>query len=240
MSTYASGHHNSGHTTDAVTHSKDDALDDREFELLLEGAASMRDYYGIQAQFCILVLGRLGLRRGELAHMKSSWVDNRRQMIEIPLQQDCHSGKDGGICGYCRQLAEQRVDHADDLEIDEASTWQWRAKTPAAAREVFWGFDARVELYIQRFFDRFDQWEWSAQALNRRVNKAAEKAPELDPEDVYPHALRATAASELGGRGMKMQALMQHFGWAKPQTADVYLARNAKNTARQLQSMQSI
>lgn len=237
MSTNARGHHKSGHRQD-VTHSKEDALDDRDFELLLEGAGSMRDYYGIQSKFAVMVLGRLGLRRGELAHMRESWVDWRRQLICIPLQQDCHKGKDGGICGYCRGLAEQRVHYADDdLEQDEAEEWQWRAKTPAASREVYWGFDPRVELYMERFFDRFSAWEWSAQAINRRVKKAAENAPGLTREDVRPHSLRATAASHHAGRGLEMHALMQHFGWAQASTADCYLSRNSKNTARQLDSI---
>jgi hypothetical protein len=51
------------------------------------------------------VLGCLGLRSGELCHLHRDWIDWRRRMIEIPALTDCHKGKDGGICGSCRQAA---------------------------------------------------------------------------------------------------------------------------------------
>lgn len=56
-------------------HSKDDALNRREYELLLEGCHEIDDdYYALQAKFVALVAGRLGLRAGEIAHMLVSGV----------------------------------------------------------------------------------------------------------------------------------------------------------------------
>lgn len=237
MSTYTSGPQKRG-PTNTVRHSKDDALDEREFELLLEGASKMDDYYGDQAMFACLVLGRLGLRRGELTHMRESWVDWRQEQICIPLQEDCHGERDGdGPCGMCRQLAQQRVDHNDDLSFEQALGEQWRAKTPAAAREVYYGFDARTRLHVERFFDKYDSWQWAAAAVNRRVKRAAEHADGLDPDDVYPHALRATASSYHAGRGLETLSLMQMMGWAQLSTAEVYVSRNSRNTARQLDAI---
>lgn len=237
MSTYANTALKTG-PTNTVRHSKDDALDGREFELLLEGASRMKDYYGQQAEFCILALGRLGLRRGELAHMRSSWVDRRNEMITIPYHQNCHGERQGnGICGYCRQLAEQRFEYNDDLSMDDAVADQWHAKTPAAARDIYYGFGARVCLHIERFLDRYDGWPLSAGAITRRVKRAAERADDLKPADVRPHSLRATAATHHASKGLEMHALMQHFGWAQASTAEVYLSRNGKNTARQLDSI---
>jgi len=237
MSTYDTGRHNTGHAT-TVRHSKDDALTSREYELLLEGASRMDEYYGDQATFAILVLGRLGLRRGELSHMRESWVDWREEMIRIPLQQDCHGEREGdGPCGACRQLAQQRADHDDELSFEVALADQWTAKTPAAARQVYFGFSARVSLHVERFFDNFDAWVWSSAAVNRRVKRAAELADGLEREDVRPHSLRATAASHHAGRGLEMHGLMQMMGWAQASTAEVYLSRNSKNTARQLDSI---
>lgn len=221
----------------ATTHTKADALSDREFQLLLEGCAAMRDYYGFQARFVCLVAGRLGMRAGEIAHLREEWVDWRRNMIVVPRHEPCQKGTDGGPCGYCRQQAQQRVEYNDAVTLEDALACTWSAKTDAAAREIPFDFDPRVSLVVERFFDRFDGWEWSAQAVNRRVKRAAEHATGLDPEDVRPHSLRATAASHHAGRGLEMHALMQHFGWAKASTADCYLSRNSKNTARQLDSI---
>lgn len=226
--------------TGSTTHSKDDALDAIEFELLFEGASQLDDYYGIQAQFLVLVLGRLGLRRGEVAHIRESWIDWRNEMIHIPRQQDCHGERNGdGPCGHCRQLAEQRAAHNEDITLADALSERWSAKTDAAEREVYFGFDARIRLFIERFFDRFDAWTWSPQAINRRIKKAAEAADRLERADIRPHSLRATAASYHAGRGLEMHSLMQYFGWAQPSTAKCYLARNGQNTARQLDAIHS-
>jgi len=228
--------HSYTYSSDSVRHSKEDALSEREFELLLEGAAEMRDYYGIQAQFATLVLGRLGLRRGELAHMDESWMNYRDKMISIPLQDDCHGEREGdGPCGYCRRLAKQQAERSEDATFEDRLDVQWQPKTEAAARDVYYGFSARVELFMERFFDRFDEWVWSAQAVNRRIDKAIETA-DLDAR-VTPHTLRATAATFHASRGLEMHALMQHFGWCQPSTAKVYLARNGQNTARQLDAI---
>jgi len=224
--------------SNSIRHSKDDALTDREFELLLEGAGHLDEPYASEAQFTVLVLGRLGLRRGELTHMRETWLNWREDMIEIPLQQDCTKAKDAAaVCGYCKQLAQQRAEYNDDISMDQALRAQWRAKTPAASRDVYFGFDARLGMHISRFFDDHDRWELSSTAVNRRVKSAAERAAELDPADVRPHGLRATAATAMAAKGLEMHSLMQHFGWVNPSTAKVYLSRNSQNTARQLDSI---
>lgn len=226
-------------TATQARHSKEDALDDREFQLLLEGAQRMDDYYGIQGRFVVLVCGRLGLRRGELAHMTEDWVDWRRNMVVIPRSEPCRKGRDGGVCGDCRQLAEQMVAHNDDLEIAEAIAKFWQPKTAAAAREIPFDFSPRTELVLERYFDRFDRWEWSAQAVNRRLTKAAELAEEIEADAIYPHALRATAASFHAARGLRVLPLQAMFGWAKASTAQHYVKRSGENTARALTRVHS-
>lgn len=221
----------------AASHSKDAALTDREFELLLEGASKMDDYYGDQASVALLVLGRLGLRRGELAHMQADWLNHRQRMVTIPFHEPCTSGRDGGPCGACRQIAQQRVEYNADLSLEEALDDTWKAKTPAAARDVYYGFSARVTMHLERFFDQFDEWVWTPQSVNRRVERAAEHADGLDADDIHPHALRATAATYHAGKGLELNALLQHFGWAQPSTAQRYLSRNGQNTARQLDAI---
>jgi len=223
-----------------VKHSKEDALGELEFERLLDGARRMRDYYGDQAEFLVLVLGRLGLRRGELAHMDENWLNRRDQTIEIPSHRECHGERQGdGPCGYCVQLAKGRAERCDDLPLDEALGYQWRPKTAAAVRGVYYGHLPRVEYAIENFFADWDEFVWSAQAVNRRIDRAAELAPNLDGDGVRPHALRATAATNVASHGISMYALMQMFGWCQPATAEIYLARNVDNSARQLEAAYS-
>jgi len=216
-----------------VRHTKEDALDQREFQLLLEGAKQIRPQDDIQARFVLLVGGRLGLRRGEIAHMKESWIDWRRNMIVIPRVDECSKGRDGGICGSCMQHAEQRAEH-NDISLEEAKDLQWRSKTDAAAREVPFDFDPRVTLCIERFFDMYDKYPYCGQSINRRVKKSAQLADEIGPENVYPHCLRATAASYHASRGLGTIPLQSLMGWSQLSTAQNYVTSSGENTQRAL------
>lgn len=220
-------------------HTKEDALSDREYQLLIEGAQQMRDYYGQHARFIILVAGRLGVRAGEIAHMKEDWIDWRRNMIEIPRHEECTKGRDGGICGYCNSMAEQIVEYNENVTIDDARKHMWSPKTESAVREIPFDFDPRTELVIERFFDRYEEFPISRQGVNRRVNKAAELANELDKTDIYPHCLRSTAASHHAARGLGAVPLKSLMGWSCFSTAKCYIAESGENTARALKMTHS-
>ena len=236
--------HAAGRSNTSVTHSKEDALTDRQFEYLLEGARELSKsdyYYNADPEFIIQVLGRLGLRRGELTHLQEDWIDWREQTITIPQHEPCHGGRGGDICGYCMQMARQRVEYSDELTMDEALEWVWVPKTAAAAREVYFGFDTRLTMAIERYFDssEYSRCEASGTAIHRRVKKCAELADELQLENVRPHSLRATAATYHANRGLKIFPLMQMMGWVQPDTAQVYIGRSGHNTARQLDEIHS-
>lgn len=233
--------HKNGRSGSSVRHSKQDALTEKELEYLLEGARRLNYnyYYHPDPEFVIYVLGKLGLRRGEIAHMKESWIDYSRKMITIPEYEKCEKGIDENVCGYCKQLAKQRVEYSEKLTLGEALEWMWVPKTQAAAREIYYGFDTRLELYIERYFNspEYNKVEIGANGIHRRVKRAAEKADELSPQNLSPHKLRATAATFHAGRGLETLALMQFFGWVDPSTAEVYISRNGENTAKQLNAI---
>ena len=244
-------------------HSKESALSPREFELLLEGARRIeKERQRTEAVFALFVMGRLGLRAGELIHMREDWIDWRNRRIVIPRQQDCHLGKDRSICGYCEQLAEQMVDvydadnpdgmsrarersisrnlersweRGDELTIDDALELRWTAKTETASREVPFQHNPRVELAIERFFElpNRDGWAMSKSALNRRLNKSLRNADELTVSSTHPHGLRSTAATFLA-RKLDTLDLQSMMGWADMQTARRYIAKNTDATERAL------
>lgn len=230
-------HHN--RSTDGVTHSKEDALDEREFEQFWEGSQRMDDYFGMEARLIAMLAGRLGLRAGEIAHLKEDWINWRDKRIEVPAHQTCEKGKDGGMCGNCRQQVEQCVDHNDDVRYEDVVDNWWRPKTEAAVRGVPWDWSPRAELVIERFFDRFDGFDRSYTAISRRVKRAAEHAPHLKPEDIYPHCLRASSATYLASRGLGPHALCSMLGWCNLSTAQVYIARSDRNTQRAVRSIHS-
>ncbi len=188
--------HLNGRSGSSVQHSKENALDEREFELLLEGARELSTspyYYDPDPELTIYLLGRLGLRRGELAHLREEWIDWRESMIRIPSSEPCTKGETGGVCGSCRQLAEQRVEYANgNLSLEDALGLMWVPKTEAAAREIYFGFSTRIELHLERYFENpeYMRYEPSTTGISRRVTNAARLAPELDPDGVHPHGLR--------------------------------------------------
>ncbi|SNZ18193.1 Phage integrase family protein [Natronoarchaeum philippinense] len=304
-----------------TTHSKENALDDYEFERFLQGARAIDcDLRSLEARFVAFVGGRLGLRPGEICHMKGDWVNWRKRMIDIPFHLPCEKGKDGGICGYCRQQAAQRAEYSqlslaearlealqeqlsempslpgelqrqlqtihvihidgdlrkdaldrqveellanagavDDVDEvrealddvarryqqenevtqDEAEEQMWTAKTENAARSVPFDFDSRAELVLEQYFDRFDEWTRSRQAVNRRVDEALREADGLSEETTNPHGLRATAATHLAGKGLAAPALQAMFGWSQISTARRYIASTPDNTQRQLNQIQT-
>lgn len=232
--------HQYGQQNNSIRHSKEDALTEREFEQLLEGAHELAQssyYYTADPPMTIYVLGRLGLRRSELVHLREEWVDWHQQMIRIPSHEPCTIGRDGGPCGDCIQAAKQRVHHADgDLSLDEALSYMWAPKSEAGARDVYFGFDTRAAMYLERYFssDEYDRYQASGTAVTRRVHQAAELGG-LDSDGVYPHCLRATAATHMiATRDLGIYQLCQIMGWQQLSTAQHYIARNSQRTARQL------
>lgn len=255
------------------SHSREDALTPRQFEQLLTATHHLEDGdVETECRTLLFLTGRLGLRKGEVAHLDASWIDWAEGVIEIPAHDECTNGKFAGeVCGYCRNRAKARAEASEithdeavaaikqaadeaggvltetDIEAeatalqeevrltkDEAVAMQWQPKTRKSARRLPFDFDVRVEMELERFFERFDGWEPSACTVNRRVNCVVE---ESDVEAaVYPHSLRATAASYHASRDLSIHSLMAIMGWSDPSTARAYVTSNADSAAKELRS----
>jgi integrase len=181
--------------------------------------------------FILIAAGRLGMRAGEICHMKSDWVDFDRRVIEIPNHEPCS-------CGYCLKQAKQSVAHDSDLntesdsDIESVLEERWSPKTDSSIRSIPFDFNDRVESTVICFFELFDEYEHSRVTVNRRVNKVAEIADISDR--IYPHALRATAASYHAYKGLPAPALQSLFGWSKLETAQKYVRLSGGKTQKAL------
>lgn len=151
-------------------------------------------------------------------------VDAVRHVLDEP-----ESVPDAQIEREARDLREEV-----NVSFEDALAQQWQPKTSTSAREVTFDFDVRVELALEEFFDRFDGWERSAATVNRRINRVAGLSPV--ESRVYPHALRATAASYHASRDISIHSLMSTMGWADPGTARAYVTSNADQAAREIRS----
>lgn len=239
MATRNAGHHKHGGTTGQRTHSKERVVDERAFERLVEATYRMDDdYHSLESRFVLFAAGRYGLRAGEIVHFREEWVDWRRGYIEVPYHQPCRKGRDGGTCGYCRQSAEQRAAHNDDVTLEQAVAATWSPKTEAAAREIPLEANTRARMALEAYCDRFDAFQASRSAVNRRVNWMCELAENVAADATTPHGLRATAATYYASRGLDVLALQSMMGWADLQTAHCYIRSTGEHTSRALRDIQ--
>ena len=203
-------------------HSHEDVLTDREFELLLEACSDLPSSRDFQARFICLVAGRLGLRAGEISHLNTTWFDWDRKLLQIPQHEPCS-------CGYCHRQAAQEASHCDDLTQDEAVEARWHPKTVSSARAIPFDLSLRLELCIEQFANRYDSFPHSRSTINRRVKEAAEAAGLRGR--VYPHCLRATAASYHAYQGVAPVPLQALMGWSDLATAQKYIRISGTATA---------
>lgn len=209
-------------------HSHEDVLNDREFERLLEACRDLPAPRGFEARFICLLSGRLGLRAGEIAHLRTTWVDWNRKLIQIPKQEPCD-------CGYCQRQARQEAAHTDDLTAKVALGSRWHPKTVASARSIPFDLSLRIELCVQRFASRYEGFPRSRSTVNRRVQEAAEQAQITGR--VYPHCLRATAASHHAYKGVAPVPLQALMGWSDLATAQKYIRISGTATADALRQV---
>jgi len=224
----------------AVRNCRQDALSAREFELLYEAAAKLGSTSpvanacrSIEGQLAVILSGRLGLRVGEIVHFREDWVNWESNRIAIPAHVECHKGKDGGICGLCTQYVAMVVEYHDDVSCPDVAPDWWRPKSENSVRTVPFGWVPRAQLVLSRFFGDqhgYDQYPKSAMTLYRHIKTAAELADGLDPETIYPHALRATAASHLSNRGLAAKDLKDMMGWQLISTAERYISSTPEST----------
>lgn len=90
--------------------SSDEALRQPTFIRLYRGAFEIDDWErSLKAAYIILLAGRLGLRTGEIQHVREAWIDWRRGEIAIPRHDPCG-------CMNCWIAAKQKAT-ADDEEL---------------------------------------------------------------------------------------------------------------------------
>lgn len=213
-------------------YARQDALSEREVVKMLQETWEMEDEdKAFETRLIIHCTARLGLRSGELAHLSSDWIRMRNGTIKIPKFDECRQGKNGGVCGYCRNRARDYAESNQDVSFDDALEMYWNPKTPNAERQIPFDFNIRTELCIEKFYDSYDSFPISKASINRRINDIAKKS---DMRNVYPHALRATAATCHASRDISAYSLMSVMGWKNMETANVYISSSDESAAREI------
>jgi integrase len=215
-------------------HSREDAISDKQFDRLYTAADGMAEPFRLDCLFVLISAGRLGLRAGEICHASEDWINWEQRQLEIPMHDPCTGGRDGGVCGYCRDRARKRAELAEDVTVGEALAERWEPKTANGARAVPFGFDKQVVDVLEEFFMFRDGFSASRSAVNRRVDRMLDAA-DLPRSLCFPHSLRATAAMYHASRGVTTAALQVLMGWSKLATAQSYIRLSGAQTRRALQ-----
>ncbi len=202
-------------------HSKDDALSEEDFNRLVKACELTNN--PLVDMFLVLVMGVLGLRCGEIAHMRERWVDFKKKIIVIPPYEPC-------ACSYCVQLFENKKKRKHvtkeevlkDITKEEVSKEYWQPKSEAGARIIPFGFSQEIEWVLKEVMSKYTKCPYTTKNVNLRIKNLGRVAG----IDVYPHALRATAATKLAWDGLPSKALQVFGGWEDMRTVEKYIAKS--------------
>lgn len=148
------------------------------------------------------LLAHWGLRASEVAHFCFDWVARQRGVITIPKQCKCQA---------CRESGKP-----------------FRTKTPNGHRSLPVHKHTETWEACKRFLEAYptpEASQVSRQAVWKLVNRLAARAGLVDT--VYPHALRATAATQLASMGLTDVQLCRAMGWSDIRVARPYVRVSA-------------
>lgn len=153
----------------------------------------------------------LGLRVGELAHMRADWI-TQEGTLRIPSQMACN-------CAECARVRDG----------------MWRPKTKAGARTLPIPQRLRKDL-AELFKVKPYGLGISRTGLYYRTKTILKRAK---VKYGFPHALRATCATMLASGGMSAPALSYFMGWKSISIGDAYI-RLSTAKSQALKEAQSI
>lgn len=146
-----------------------------------------------RAMYVMIAWG--GMREGEVCHANAAWWNGHT--FKIPKQQDCD-------CRECRRRG------------------YWKPKSKRGARNI------PIRAFYRPFLTAFFKASPAGLGITRitvwRRVKALSKRAGLNIDiNAFPHAFRATLASEFVAAGVDRFFIQEFFGWASIETADSYV-----------------
>jgi len=238
---------------DETRSSKEDVLSNNEIKELLSKASGVD-------KLIILTLIHCGLRASELEHMRRHWLhfdeeDNEFGIDYIQIsknQQPCD-------CPQCALNAFTKLRRGDvkgKPKIKKNRDWYlkvqkefhrlratgnlpelkayWLPKTKKSSR-VIPIFDKKLIKMLKSYFKHKEKFELNRFQIWERVKKVAGKV--LPDKKLYPHALRATCATNLAKRGFGAYDLTTFLGWESIATANSYVREDTHHMVKSLKEL---
>jgi len=200
--------------------SREHSLDAEDDEKFRTACIYSNRRYSKRWLFMYCCMGVFGMRVSEMCHIQLDWLDVSEpgfECIRIPSRMQCN-------CYDCT--------HTGSKKRAESGKGVWYAKTKSSARvipgrlniEVFWFIhtflkDAKTDMEIYHREDQVPRARRHVWEVVKRLGKEAGTK-----KTVFPHALRATAATRFAQRpDITASELMTIMGWSRIETANEYI-----------------
>ena len=239
---------------DETRSSKEDVLSKNEVKEVLSKASGVD-------KLIILSLIHCGLRASELEHMRRHWLhfdeeDNEYGIDYIQISKN-HQPCDCRQCQLNAFIKLRRGDVKGKPKIKKNRDWYvkvqkefhhlrsigelpelkvyWLPKTKKSAR-IIPIFNKRLIKMLKSYFEHHDKFEFNRFQIWERVKKVSRKA--LGDKRLYPHALRATCATNLAKRGFGAYDLTSFMGWESISTANNYVKEDTHHMIKSLKKLE--
>jgi len=144
----------------------------------------------------IALTGLLGMRVSEATHLNATWI--RGDRIYIPDDMPCS-------CSSCAR--------------SRAHPYRWRPKNKAGAREL--PVIPQLRKPLGRLLQQSPKGLGISRAMAHKRVLAISKRSGVAP--LFPHVLRATAATNFSRAGMSAQQLCYTMGWSEIEIGSHYI-----------------
>lgn len=181
-------------------------LDKDEFRQLIQACEKSNE--PIQNKFILISMGVLGLRPGEIAHIRKSWVDFDREIITIPAHEPCS-------CKYCIERVKKKTKRYS-ISTQEVQKQYWRPKNKAGARYIPFGFDPEVKKIFVEGINELEKCPLTVLQIKNRLSRLNQKA---GLTKVTPMNLRSYAATQFAYDGLSCYDLLKIMGWSNPKVS---------------------
>lgn len=204
-------------------------------------------------KFVFVALTYGGFRASELAHMQANWLHLDDQYAKVLGLDYIQIPKTGQFCDCydCKLQHYLEVEAAKpgikyskpwysqirkEFDYDTAEGRYWQPKTENSERKIPVVYpifkNALTNFYLTHNQLQYSRmWIWSRinnisgdiWGKRRIIDQEKKKYKTVLTRILYPHALRATAATLWAFKGMNATALKTIMGWSSIEIADIYV-----------------
>ena len=208
----------------------DNAPTQKQLKLLLEKCKYTKD--PLVFKMIVIGTGIIGLREGELAHLRRQWIDFEYGIIKIPTHEPCDCYKCRN--SYREKLMRQNI-IKDNISNEEIRKHYWQPKYQHG-RSISFRIGPDIELFLKKFFTEYDIFPVSQKLIYDYVKKLGAMT---GIEPIYPHACRASAAMQFARDGYNTFQLMGMMGWTDLETARHYVRLSGQDVIEKTENTYS-